>query len=84
MDIIPILSKITRPRLGFATLAILLMISFGAFGFFLENLSLLDSVYNATQTVTTVGYGDLAPRTRAGKILLFFLCCPESVQCFML
>ena len=73
MHIIPILSKITRRRLGFATLAILSMITFGSLGFyFLENQSLLDSVYNATQTVTTVGYGDLPPRTRAGKVFAVF------------
>jgi len=73
VHIIPILSKITRRRLGFATLAILSMITFGSLGFyFLENQSLLDSVYNATQTVTTVGYGDLPPRTRAGKVFAVF------------
>ncbi len=73
MNIIPTLSKITRRRLGFATLAILSMISFGTLGFhFLEKLSLLDSVYTATQTVTTVGYGDFTPNTPAGKIFAVF------------
>jgi len=73
VHIIPILSKITRRRLGFATLAILSMITFGSLGFhFLEKLSLLDSVYTATQTVTTVGYGDFTPRTRAGKVFAVF------------
>jgi voltage-gated potassium channel len=73
VNIIPTLSKITRRRLGFATLAILSMISFGTLGFhFLEKLSLLDSVYTATQTVTTVGYGDFTPNTPAGKIFAVF------------
>lgn len=85
MSILPPLSKITRRRLGFATLAILLMSTFGALGFhYLENLNLLDSVYNATQTVTTVGYGDLSPKTRAGKVFAVFLCYSESARCFIL
>ncbi len=56
-------------RILFALLAVAIAIGFGAVGFFLiEGWSLLDSLYVAAQTVTTVGYGDLTPVTRNGRI----------------
>jgi voltage-gated potassium channel len=33
-----------------------------------EGWSLLDAMYFSMITLTTVGYGDLAPRTAAGKL----------------
>lgn len=38
-----------------------------------ENWSYLDAAYFITATVTTVGYGDLVPRTDIGKIYSIFL-----------
>ena len=56
-------------RILFALLAVAVAIGFGAAGFYLiEGWSLLDSLYVAAQTVTTVGYGDLTPATRNGRI----------------
>jgi voltage-gated potassium channel len=53
----------------FALLAVTIAIGLGTVGFFLiEGWSILDSLYVAAQTVTTVGYGDLAPATRNGRI----------------
>ena len=56
-------------RILFALAAVVVAIAFGAVGFYLiEGWSILDSLYVATQTVTTVGYGDLTPATRNGRI----------------
>lgn len=50
------------------------MILIGTIGFsYFENLSLLDSLYVAAQTVTTVGYGDLTPVTHGGRIFSIVL-----------
>src|SRR6267378_2927321 len=56
-------------RILFALLAVIVAMGCGAIGFHLiEGWSLLDSLYAAAQTVTTVGYGDVTPATRNGRI----------------
>src|SRR5258705_3086004 len=56
-------------RILFAMAAVLVAIAFGAAGFYLiEGWSILDSLYVAVQTVTTVGYGDRTPATHNGRI----------------
>ena len=56
--------------------AVVVVIALGATGFYLiEGWSILDSLYVAVQTVTTVGYGDRTPATQNGRIFstLFML-----------
>lgn len=56
-------------RILFAIFAVTVAIGLGTVGFYLiEGWSILDSLYVAAQTVTTVGYGDLTPATRNGRI----------------
>jgi len=56
-------------RILFALLAVIVAMGCGAIGFHLiEGWSLLDSLYAAAQTVTTVGYGDVTPATRSGRL----------------
>src|ERR1041385_3674096 len=56
-------------RLLFAVLAVLVAMAFGTLGFHLiEGWSILDSLYASAQTVTTVGYGDIAPATSGGRL----------------
>lgn len=69
MSFLPQFPKGARRRLVYATVAIVVMISVGTVGFHLmEGFTFVESVYIATQTVTTVGYGDLTPRTVRGKL----------------
>src|SRR6185436_6171896 len=56
-------------RILFAILAVSVAIALGTVGFSLiEGWSIRDSLYVAAQTVTTVGYGDLTPATRNGRV----------------
>ena len=51
-----------------------MMIALGAAGFrYFEQFSWLDSFYTSAQTVTTVGYGDLAPKTAGGRVFAILL-----------
>ena len=69
MKLFPAFTKTIRRRLLSASIAIILAITFGALGFYLiEGFSLLDSLYIATETVTTVGYGDVTPHSQIGRI----------------
>lgn len=61
--------RLTRHGWLFAALTIFIVIAAGAIGFKLtENLTWIDAVYFATQTVTSVGYGDLAPTHQTGRL----------------
>jgi voltage-gated potassium channel len=68
------LSQISRRRLVFAGMVVIIIIMIGAVGFqFFENFTWIDSIYTSAQTVTTVGYGDLAPKTAGGRIFAIAL-----------
>jgi len=62
-----VLTSRARTRLGLA--AVGAAIATGTVVFhLLEGWSITDSLYVTAQTVTTVGYGDLAPRTFSGRV----------------
>jgi voltage-gated potassium channel len=62
-------SVASRFSIRFGLLAIAVILALGTVGFHLiEGWSWTDSLYTATQTVTTVGYGDLAPQTSSGRL----------------
>lgn len=62
-----------RPRrslhIRYALFALAAAIVFGTVGFhFVEGWSLADSLYVTVQTLTTVGYGDMPPRSGTGRL----------------
>jgi voltage-gated potassium channel len=64
----PGLFAANRSRIRLGVVAVLLAIAVGTLAFrTLEGWSILDSLYVTAQTVTTVGFGDLAPRTIGGR-----------------
>lgn len=68
------LGQIARRRLMLAAIVVVGMIVAGGAGFrYFEGFSWLDSFYTAAQTVTTVGYGDLAPVTPQGRFFAIIL-----------
>ncbi len=74
IEISSTLSQITRRRLLFAAFVVVFVIAIGAVGFrLIEGSSWLDSFYVSAQTVTTVGYGDLAPTSALGRLFAIVL-----------
>ena len=58
----------SRARIRIVLLAVLSAIALGTIAFhLLEGWSILDSLYVTVQTVTTVGFGDITPRTALGR-----------------
>lgn len=52
---------------GFVLIGVLLI--FGTLSFrYIEGLSFVDAFYFAGSTVTTLGYGDITPKTDIGKV----------------
>ena len=61
--------KAYHRRLAYTFLMIMIVLFGGAtFYHYVEKWRYLDSVYFSSYTLTTVGYGDFAPKTDAGKI----------------
>lgn len=58
----------SQSRVRFGIIAVISAIAIGTVVFHvLEGWSILDSLYVAAQTVTTVGFGDLSPQTTQGR-----------------
>lgn len=51
----------------------LLIATAGIFVGRIEKLSILDSIYYAMITATTVGYGDIRPKHKASKLIAVFI-----------
>mgnify|MGYP003618606559 FL=1 len=61
------------PRVRYIALLALTVLSTGAvFYHHVEKLSWLDSIYFCVISLATVGYGDITPKTDAGKIFTIF------------
>lgn len=74
VGILTTLSHLVRRRLAFALIIAGSIIVAGAVGFrLLEGFSWLDSFYTSVQTVTTVGFGDLTPISRGGRLFAIVL-----------
>ena len=51
----------------------MLVLGFGSVVYrYLEGWNWLDSIYFSVITLTTIGYGDIAPKTDAGKLFTIF------------
>jgi voltage-gated potassium channel len=61
-------------KIKFAIIILLTIFIIGTVGFhFIEGWNLIDSFYACITTLSTVGYGDFAPETTAGKLFAVFI-----------
>jgi voltage-gated potassium channel len=61
-------------NLKIALISILILIVIGTAGFyFIEGWNVLESFYTTVMTLTTIGYGDFAPKTRGGMLFTVML-----------
>ena len=61
-------------NLKIALIAILILIVIGTVGFhFIEGWNVLESFYTTVMTLTTIGYGDFAPKTQGGMLFTVML-----------
>lgn len=66
----PLAQKAFKTHVLILVVAIVFVLSIGTVIFsYLENLSLIDALYFVTATATTIGYGDITPKTDIGKIV---------------
>ncbi len=63
---------VRRFQLSLAFLLSFMLIGIGGF-MFLENLDVTEALYMTVITVTTVGFGDIVPRTDAGRLFTMVL-----------
>jgi Trk-type K+ transport system membrane component len=65
--------QVTRGQLRVIALAAIGLLSFGAIFFHVsQKLSWVDAFYFCTVTLTTMGYGDIVPKTNDQKIFIIF------------
>ncbi len=53
-------------------LVVSVILTGSTFYYFVEKMSIVDSIYFCVITLTTVGYGDISPTTNMGKIFTVF------------
>jgi len=64
---------IARYTVLFFVIIILIVIFAGTIAFYnLEGWNFFDSIYFTSVTMSTIGYGDMAPVTHAGKLVAMF------------
>ena len=60
-------------KLLYIVLVIIIVLAIGTIFYHnIEGWNYLDALYFSTYTVTTVGYGDITPKTDAGKLFTIF------------
>ena len=67
--------KMLERKIHFVVLAVLLAVSLGTgtlYFHYAEGWSIIDSFYFSTMTLTTIGYGDLAPTSEGTKLFTSF------------